>query len=183
MMLVASHEEIEGCLDDGMPDSIETKEKVMEAEVEIEVEDKKDEEKEAMEANYAQMKMECEKLTAELAEMKASKEAVETGRVAVEAKLAEVETQLVNANNEVANLKASLETASNQLKSHREQEVKSMLVGSVMDESEFEAQKATLVALPNDVLALMGRKPKVEEKPRMSAAVETPDDKTVKIVL
>jgi hypothetical protein len=60
MMLVASHEEIEGCLDDGMPDSIETKEKVMEAEVEIEVEDKKDEEKEAMEANYAQMKMECE---------------------------------------------------------------------------------------------------------------------------
>jgi outer membrane protein TolC len=115
--------------------------------------------------------------------MKASKEAEETGRVAVEAKLAEVETQLVNANNEVANLKASLETATNQLKSHREQEVKSMLVGSVMDESEFEAQKATLVALPNDVLALMGRKPKVEEKPRMSAAVETPDDKTVKIVL
>lgn len=183
MMLVASHEELEGCLDDGMPDSVETKEKVMEAEVEIEIEDKKDEEKEAMEANYATMKQECEKLTAELAELKASKEAVETGKVAVEAKLAEVETQLVNANNEVVTLKASLETASNQLKSHREQEVKSMLVGSVMDESEFEAQKATLVALPNDVLALMGRKPKVEEKPRMSAAVETPDDKTVKIVL
>lgn len=182
MMLVASHEELEGCLDDGMPDSVETKEIVMEAEVEIEIEDKKDE-KEDMEANYAMMKQECEKLTAELAEMKASKEAVETGKVAVEAKLAEVETQLVNANTEVETLKASLETASNQLKAHREQEVKSMLVGSVMDESEFEAQKSTLVALPNDVLALMGRKPKVDEKPRMSAAVETHDDKIVKIVL
>lgn len=182
MMLVASHEELEGCLDDGMPDSVETKEIVMEAEVEIEIEDKKDE-KEDMEANYATMKQECEKLTAELAEMKASKEAVETGKVAVEAKLAEVETQLVNANTEVETLKASLETASNQLKAHREQEVKSMLVGSVMDESEFEAQKSTLVALPNDVLALMGRKPKVDEKPRMSAAVETHDDKIVKIVL
>jgi len=183
MMLVASHEELEGCLDDGMPDSVETKEKVMEAEVEIEIEDKKDKEKEEMEANYAQMKQEVESLTAELAELKASKEAVETGKVAVEAKLAEVETQLANANTEVETLKASLETASNQLKAHREQEVKSMLVGSVMEESEFEAQKATLVALPNDVLALMSRKPKVEDKPRMSAAVETHDDKTVKIVL
>lgn len=182
MMLVASHEELEGCLDDGMPDSVETKEKVMEA-VEIEIEDKKDEEKEELEANYATMKQECERLTAELTELKASKEAVETGKVAVEAKLVEVETQLANANNEVATLKASLETASNQLKAHREQEVKSMLVGSVMEESEFEAQKATLVALPNDVLALMSRKPKAEDKPRMSAAVETHDDKTVKIVL
>jgi len=181
MMLVASHEELEGCLDDGMPDSVETKEKVMEAEVEIEVEDKKEEkaENEELEA----MKAECAKLTAELAELKASHEVVETGKVAVEAKLAEVETQLVNANTEVETLKASLETASNQLKAHREQEVKSMLVGSVMDESEFEAQKATLVALPNDVLALMGRKSKVEDKPRMSAAVETHDDKIVKIVL
>lgn len=175
MMFVASHEELEGCLDDGMPDSVETKEKVME--------NKKDKEKEEMEANYAQMKQEVESLTAELAELKASKEAVETGKVAVEAKLAEVETQLANANTEVETLKASLETASNQLKAHREQEVKSMLVGSVMDESEFEAQKSTLVSLPNDVLALMSRKPKVEDKPRMSAAVETPDDKTVKIVL
>lgn len=182
MMLVASHEELEGCLDDGMPDSVETKEKVMEAEVEIEVEDKRDE-KEEMEANYAMMKQECEKLTAELTELKASKEAVETGKVAVEAKLAEVETQLASANTEVATLKASLETASNQLKAHREQEVKSMLVGSVMEESEFEAQKATLVALPNDVLALMARKSKADEKPRMSAAVETHDDKIVKIVL
>lgn len=179
MMLVASHEELEGCLDDGMPDSVETKEKVMEAEVEIEIEDKKDEENEELEA----MKAECAKLTAELAELKASHEVVETGKVAVEAKLAEVETQLVNANTEVETLKASLETASNQLKAHREQEVKSMLVGSVMDESEFEAQKATLVALPNDVLALMGRKSKVEDKPRMMAAVETHDDKIVKIVL
>lgn len=179
MMLVASHEELEGCLDDGMPDSVETKEKVMEAEVEIEIEDKKDEENDGLEA----MKAECAKLTAELAELKASHEVVETGKVAVEAKLAEVETQLVNANTEVETLKASLETASNQLKAHREQEVKSMLVGSVMDESEFEAQKATLVALPNDVLALMGRKSKVEDKPRMMAAVETHDDKIVKIVL
>lgn len=183
MMFVASHEELEGCLDDGMPDSVETKEIVMEAEVGIEIENKKDKEKEEMEANYAQMKQEVESLTAELAELKASKEAVETGKIAVEAKLAEVETQLANANTEVETLKASLETASNQLKAHREQEVKSMLVGSVMDESEFEAQKSTLVSLPNDVLALMSRKPKVEDKPRMSAAVETPDDKTVKIVL
>jgi hypothetical protein len=181
MMLVASHEELEGCLDDGMPDSVETKEKVMEAEVEIEVEDKKEEEAENEELEA--MKAECAKLTAELAELKASHEVVETGKVAVEAKLAEVETQLVNANTEVETLKTSLETASNQLKAHREQEVKSMLVGSVMDESEFEAQKATLVALPNDVLALMGRKSKVEDKPRMMAAVETHDDKIVKIVL
>jgi len=104
------------------------------------------------------MKAEYEAMKANLADMTAKFEKIATEKAELESKLQASEQQLTEARTT--------------LKAHRVAELKTKLVATVLDESEFEAKVETLLDLPNDVIDLMTRNIKPTERTRMQAATE-----------
>jgi len=111
-------------------------------------EDKKETTEEEKKANYAKMSEDLRQAT-----------------VAMEAKDAELETvkaEKVSLEAQVSEMKANLESANNTIKAHRTTELKSRLVGSVMEEEEFDTKVEKLLTLDAEVIDLMVRNRKVE---------------------
>jgi hypothetical protein len=133
--------------------------------------------------DYAAMSKKVADLAAELEANKVDLKSAQDAKVAVEAKYGELEAQ-------VATVKAALDEAQNTIKAHRTNELKSKLVGSVMDEDEFTKRAEELLGLPETALELLARASKQREstgaKPednRLAASEKVPDNGKIKIIL
>jgi hypothetical protein len=132
--------------------------------------------------DYAEMSKKVADLAAELEANKVELKSAQDAKVAVEAKYGELETQ-------VTTIKAALDEAQNTIKAHRTNELKSKLVGSVMDEAEFTKRAEELLGLPDTALELLARASKREstearpEDNRLAASEKVPDNGKVNIIL
>ena len=135
------------------------------------------------EDNTVEMKKALDTLTAELEANKIALQEAQAAKVAVEAKYGELEAQ-------VTSVKAALDEAQNTIKAHRTNELKSKLVGSVMDEDEFTKRQEELLGMPELALELLARVSKREsteaKKPednRLAASEQVPDNGKINIIL
>lgn len=140
-----------------MADKPDEKETPEEKKMETPEDEKKEEmEKEKMKAEYEAMK----------ADMTAKLEAMTAEKAALESKLQAAETQLVEANNKIV---ASDQT----IRGYRVSELRSKLVGSVMDEEKFTANVDKYLTWDAEAIELISTGSKAKpESSKMNAAVE-----------
>lgn len=122
--------------------------------------DEHEKEMEAMKANYEAMKTQMAELTAQLAVATAE-------RADTELKLQAAETQLTE-------VRQKLEAAEIAVKEYRVNTLRAALVGSVLDEAEFDSQKDMLLSLPRSAIDLMTRNKPEAGGQRMQAATDAP---------
>ena len=140
-----------------MADKPDEKETPEEEKKESPAEEKKEEENKTEACDTPDMNAEYEAMKAQLAEMTAKLETATQEKATVESKLQAAEAQLTEATNTIVAHEASL-------KAYKVNELKSKLVGSVMDEEEFNAKQDTLLGTPAEVIELMTRNVKKETK-------------------
>lgn len=130
--------------------------------------------------DYATMSKKVADMAAELEANKVALKAAEDAKASVEAKYHELETQITT-------IKAALDEAQSTIKASRTNELKSKLVGTVMDEAEFTKRTDELLGLPEAALELLARVSKsTERKPeenRLAASEQVPDNGKIKIIL
>ena len=132
--------------------------------------------------DYATMSKKVADMAAELEKSQANLKAAQDAEAESKRKYGELEAQ-------VTAMKASLDEAQNVIKAHRVTELKAKLVGSVMDDKEFEKRQEELLALPDMALELLARVKrestvaKPEENNRLAAAETVPDNGKVRIIL
>jgi len=119
--------------------------------------EKKDTPEKVEKGEEVDMKAEYEAMKASVAEMTTKLEAAQQEKAEVESKLQAAQTQLTEAENKIAAQEQTLSENANTLKAHKVSELKSKLVGSVMDEEEFNAKQETLLGLPEEAVELMTR--------------------------
>ena len=119
--------------------------------------EKKDTPEKVEKGEEVDMKAEYEAMKASVAEMTTKLEAAQQEKAKVESKLQAAQTQLTEAENKIAAQEQTLSENANTLKAHKVSELKSKLVGSVMDEEEFNAKQETLLGLPEEAVELMTR--------------------------
>lgn len=100
------------------------------------------------EAAYAKMKSDMDTMMADLEAKKADLANEQTAKATLDAKVKDLEAR-------VQSLEAALQTARTEVTASRVSSLKSQLVGSVLDEAEFETQKDKLLAMDADTVALL----------------------------
>ena len=119
--------------------------------------EQKKEEKEGVEKEQ-DMKAEYEAMKASVADLTAKLEEANQKKADAESKLQASEKQLVEANDKLVEVNKKLEDADKTIKENRINELRSMFVGSVMDEEKFASMQETLLTLPQDVIEVMAQK-------------------------
>lgn len=134
--------------------------------------------------DYAAMSKKVADMAAELETAKVDLKAEQDAKAAVQEKYNELEARVKDA-------EAALTDAQSTIKAHRTNDLKSKLVGSVMEEDEFTKRVEELLGLPDAALELLARvnvkrestDAKKPEDNRLAAAEVTPDNGKINIIL